>query len=1111
MNCPACGADNASSRAFCLECGHKLVIICPSCNFENTPQAKFCGGCGNNLQESVAEAPSPGSIGKAQAPAPSGAASAPERRQITVMFCDIVGSTELSSRLDPEVLTELYQGYRAATEEVILSFEGYIAEYLGDGIVAYFGYPQAQENAAERSVRAALATIEALKTAQLSAPGEEEGLSVRIGIATGLVVAGDLLGATEEAQVRTVVGETPNLAARLQGLATPNSVVIGENTRALLGNLFALEALPPAELKGLPAPVTPYLVAGLAESSQAEDESGSDGPLVGRTRQLGIFDELWRDVREGRGSALLISGEPGIGKSRLTREFARRLESEDHIWLLLKSSPFHQNTAFFPVADLLRRVFDFGVQREDPDALERMAAGILTTGFEREEALPLLCELLSVPYQGEDRTSGLSAEARRRRTLELLSGWVRRLAENTPVVLLAEDLHWTDPSTLELLDALVEQSAGCATIVVGTSRPEFEHSWRQLHVTSIPLTPLRSDDIVALMKDLSGGASLPKNVLEQVAFRTDGVPLYVEELTRSVLESGLVRLEGDHFERTDPLPEQAIPATLQDSLMSRLDRLGSAKELAQRAAVIGRDFSFELIAALADRDSGELVQDLQRLVEAQLVFQQGLPPRATYSFKHALVQETAYQSLLKKRRADLHGRVAETIISEDPDRAEREPEVLARHFSEAERLEEAVQAFLRAAAAARSRSAQVEAVNHVKQGLTLIERITEGAARDSLELSLLITLQAPLISTSGYANPEVEEVCARARSLCETAAASPMLPYAVYGLTTFYLNSCNLPACQDACEQLLRLTDQPDYADHLIAAHLQLSFVNYFAGQLSTSLEHAEQAIAAYDIERHSRLTYGQDPGASAHAQASVVAWQLGEVDRAVELGKAGVALARQLNDPFTLAMTQSYLSYTHVHRQDRKAALALAESSIALCDEQNFPQWGNQARVIKGWSLADGSATTEEGLTMITTALGELAQVGMVVGGPYFMTMLVEAFINAGMYDGALATIDNALGLAAARGNHWMNANHLQLKAGLILEGHVESTEDPRALLNESVSHARSTGSRIHELRALCLLIRHGLAGAAEPERLNELLNGLSEGADTVDLIAARAVADAG
>jgi class 3 adenylate cyclase/tetratricopeptide (TPR) repeat protein len=1111
--CTSCSKENEAGRKFCGQCGAQLFVLCGHCEAPNSPEDRFCGDCGERLANAASSSTSESPRAASTVHLTTHTEKPAERRHLTVLFCDLIGSTELSSRLDPEELTDIYASYRKLCEQVVARYDGYVAEYLGDGIVVYFGYPNALERSAERAVRAALAVIDAVNSGG-AAEGEEDprteaisgtqisgqALSAHIGIATGLVVAGDLQDASSTAQVRAVIGEAPTIAARLQSHAPADCVVISRETKHLIGDSFEYELWNQGGSSDEPMG---FLVR--RPSAQNGLTTGSEQAhnlFVGRERELALFADRWASVKEGQGETILISGDPGIGKSRVLLEMQARLADEPHLTLELSASPFYANTAFYPVAQLLRRQFDLPDTGMNESAIARLAEGLADMGWPEAGSLPLLAELLSFPYSGGDANADLSAEGRRLKTLELLSEWVLKLADRQPLLLLAEDLHWTDPSTLDLLERLIRMGANHALLVVATFRPEFENLAESFpNLTTLPLQPLRKPEVESLVKDLAHGLALPSSMIDQVALKTDGVPLFVEELTRTLLESDLLRQEGDRWERTDPLPEMSIPSTLQDSLMVRLDRLGTAKELAQRAAIIGREFGYPLLTAISGRSEQELAEDLHTLVSSRLVYTHGSPPHASYIFKHALIRDAAYESMLKRHREPLHEAVATALSTQFPELAAREPEVLAAHYAEAGKTDEAVKHYLLAGKVARSRSADHEAVNHLRKGIELVSEVPT-AERDQLELSLLITMVPTLISTIGYADPAVEKACARARALCEAVGSSPDVPLAIYWLANFYMNSSQLPACREMGQQLLALSEEEGNELHRPAALLMLGFVNYFDGRLEECMHYIQLNMECYDLERDRGLfeIYGQDPGASAYGVATVAAWQLGKVDTAVEYGRRGVELAQAIGDPFTQAMTEAFNAYTRIHRRERTEALRLTRASIPLCEEQAFPQWLNQAHVACGWCLADGSETTGEGLSQLQLGLEELAKTSMVIGAPFFMTLLVEALINAGQHEAAAETTDQILALSNALGNKWMDSNLLRIKAELMLTHQPDNRTAAREIIDRALHCARDTGSRVYEVRTLCLAWHHNLATPEDTERLAQLNNELEAGEGTLD-----------
>jgi class 3 adenylate cyclase len=603
-----------------------------------------------------------------------------ERRQLTVMFCDLVSSTALSSRLDPEDMREVILGYQGACSGVMPTYDGFIAKFMGDGVLAYFGYPRAHEDDAERAVRAGLDIIAAVGRIKTRSGAR---LEVRIGIATGLVVVGDLIG-EGTSQEQAVVGDTPNLAARLQGLAGPGTVVVAASTRRLLGDLFKLRDLGPHEVKGLADPVNAWAVEGLsaAESRFEAVRATRMTGFVGRNHEIGLLLDRKRLAWQGEGQIVLISGEAGIGKSRMAAAVSERLAAEPHTRLRYQCSPYRTNSTLYPFIAHLERVAE--IKPDDPpeQKLDNLEA-VLAKGASRVQAIaPILAALLSIPFDGRYPPLTLSPTQQRRQTLAALLDQLEELARHESILLVFEDVHWADATSLELLDLMVDRLGHLPVLAIFTFRPGFEPAWAGLrNVTTLALGRLERPQVQAMVEQVTGGRALPAEVMKEIINKTDGIPLFVEELTKTVLEAGILVGDAEGYRLDGPLPPLAIPATLQDSLMARLDRLAPIKEIAQIGSAIGREFSYTLLKTVAGRDEAALRSGLAQLEEAELVFRRGGPPEAVYKFKHALVQDAAYESLLKSRRQVLHRRIAETLRDHFPAIAETEPEVVAHHFT----------------------------------------------------------------------------------------------------------------------------------------------------------------------------------------------------------------------------------------------------------------------------------------------------------------------------------------------------------------------------------------------------------------------------------------------
>src|SRR4051794_12063497 len=730
-----------------------------------------------------------------------------ERRQLTVAFVDLVGSTELNRRLDPEDMCELIRAYQNLVAGEVTRFEGHVAMYMGDGVLAYFGWPRAHEDAAERAVRAGLAV--AAGVPGIAAPTGER-LAARVGVATGPVVVGELIG-SGEAREREVFGETPNLAARLQGLAEPGAVVVAEGTRRLVGGLFVYSDLGPRSLKGFAEPVRAWRVLGegAAESRFDARQAGAATPLVGREHELGLLLDRWERAKDGEGQVALLSGEPGIGKSRLVRALQERLVGEPHTVLGQFCSPYHANSALHPVICLLERAARLGRDEPPEERLAKLEAVLGRSGDRLDEAVPLLAALLGIPTGTRYPALTLTPEAQKRRTLRALVDQLAGPAAQLPVLALYEDVHWIDPSTLELVGLVIERIRQLRVLVLITFRPEFQPPWTgQAHVTALSMSRLARRQGAALVARVTGDKPLPAAIVEQIVARTDGVPLFVEELTKTILESGLLADAGDHYELHGPLPPLAIPTTLHDSLMARLDRLAPVKEVAQIGAVIGREFSHELLAAVTPMPGDLLDAAVQRLVDSELVFRRGTPPEATYSFKHALVQDAAYQSLLRSKRRQLHARIAQALERRFLDAGEAGPEVLAWHLTAAGLAERAIPYWRRAGESAAGRSDNAEAVAHLSKTLELLGTLPDTPERTEEELALRLAIGGPLIAAKGYAAPEVEQTYGRASALCDQLGRSAELFPVLRGLWNCYLVRGELRRAHDLAERLVGLAEE---------------------------------------------------------------------------------------------------------------------------------------------------------------------------------------------------------------------------------------------------------------------------------------------------------------
>lgn len=1036
-----------------------------------------------------------------------------ERRQLTVMFIDLVGSTELSRRLDPEEMREVMRAYQNLIAGEVARFEGYVAKFMGDGVLTYFGWPQAHEDEAERAVRAGLAiggAVSRLKTlaGQL--------LAVRVGIATGLVVVGDLVG-EGAAQEQAVVGDTPNLASRLQAMAEPGSVVIALATRRQIGDLFELADLGDHQVKGFDEPIRAWrVVRESATEGRFEARHGQRlTPLVGREHEIGLLLERFERAKYGEGQVVLLSGEPGIGKSRIVRGLRERLQDERYTPLSYFCSPFHVNSALHPIIGRLERAARF--QREDSAEIKlgKLAALVAQSAQNVGEVTPLVAALLRVPTGERYPPLNLTPEVQKRRTLEVLVDLLAGLAAKQPVLAVFEDVQWIDPSTLEFLELVVERVRRLAVLVIITFRPEFPPPWIDRdHVTSLVLGRLGRGQGTSVVEGVTGGKALPREVLDQIVIKTDGVPLFIEELTKQLLESGLLREAADRYLLTGPLPPLAIPTTLHDSLLARLDRLGPAKETAQFAAALGREFSHELLAAVTHLRDKELREALAQLVSAELIFRRGRPPDATYTFKHALVQDAAYAMLLKSRRQQLHARIAQVLTARFPDRVAAEPELLAHHHTEAGETELAVDNWLAAGQRAAERSANAEAVAHLRRGLELLKGLPDTVEHQRRELALQIALGTPLMATKGYGAPEADAAYARARELCDRVGDAAQLLPILYRQWAYHIVHPETRMARRLAEEFLRSAESQSADGPALVARRALGFSQYELGELIASRTNLLQACDLYVAERDKSLAfqYGHDNRPPALAVLSVVLWLLGHRDQAVQMRDEAIASAREIAHAHTLANAQTFAGCVFsVISRDWHSAREHAASLMIFTEQQRLALWHAWVRFFHSRALAE-PAPTEAVLTQMREALAEIDTTCTRNNRTFHLALLAEVHGRLGQAKMGLSVIDEALVQVEATDERWWEAEIHRVRGELLLSLTAENALEAETCFERAIAVARSQSAKSLELRAGTSLARLWQSKGRSDEAgalLTPIYGWFTEGFDSADLRDAKALLD--
>jgi len=1049
---------------------------------------RFCPSCGRPA------AGTPASIG--------------ERRQITVLFCDLVDSTALARRLDPEDLREILAAYQEIVGRIVGQLEGQIAQYLGDGVLVYFGYPHAHEDDALRAVSAALrirnslpALRDHVRTHVPSLTGKP--ICLRFGVHTGPVIVSPI--GDRQRQEQLALGDTVNLAARLQTRAEPDEILISDTTYRLIGGAFVAEHVELEQLKGIEGSVAAWRI--LQETSSRERiESFSDvhlTPFVGRASELAGLEARWERACGHHGQALLLVGEAGIGKSRLLRALRAKIteRTADANWIEFRGSALHQNSAFHAVAAFLEWLVD--LRRDQPLAgqIPKIERALEEAGLPLRQTMPLVASLLSLSLPAEYPADRVGAEELRQRTLEWLISWVFAGAERGPIVVAVEDLHWIDVSTLEFLGALRQRVHTTSLLLVMTARPDFESPW--CDVERMVLRPLRRTQAEAMIRHVAGDRALPDETVEEIVARTDGIPLFVEEITRTVTDGAIDTRRDSSL--------VAVPVTIQDSLMARIDRLGPARRVAQIASVLGREFSYELLAAVSSLDPGELERRLQLTIDAGLL-QCRDPTRRRYAFKHALIRDVAYQALLRSTRRRYHARVATILETHMPEMIESAPEVVALHCEEGGMVDRAVAYYTAAGQAATRKSAHVEAIRHLRRAIELLKQLPPDPDLNRRELELQMGLGPPLIALYGYGDPEAERVLLRARELSGEINDGPLRLHATYGLSTYYQARADLRTSIELGEECLKMAEAIGDAGLRMLGHLRLGLSLYYRGQHFRALAHHQHAAALYDSQLHRPLayTYGQDLGTLAAVYAAVALCALGEAQRAQASCEQALRLGEESQHPHTRAFVAAFAAAMFHMLREPEPAERLAASAVALGEERGFPLWVGFGRVVHGWARAALGRARLEAVEEIRSGIDLVTKIGTVVGRSYYLGILAETQVLTGDEDGALASLDEAIALAESSGITYWQPELLRLRAERLQEC------DPAEAItgfDRALEIARRQGARLHELRIATtssrLLRRLGRAAEAR-DLLAPIYEEATAGGETVDLRQAKAELDA-
>jgi class 3 adenylate cyclase/predicted ATPase len=1043
---------------------------------------------------------------------------AAERRHLSVLFCDLVGSTALATRLDLEDYRDVVRAYHQICAEVMQRFDGTVAQYLGDGVLVYFGYPHAHEDDAQRAVRAGLGILAAMGDLNTHLQREKGiQLGVRLSIHTGLVVIGDMGGAGRQEQL--ALGAVPNVASHIQGFAAPNTLSVSEATYRLVQGYFECQDLGVLTLKGVAEPIHVYRVLQENGARGRLDVAVTRGltPLVGRASEVTLLMERWEQAKAGQGQIVLLTGEAGIGKSRLIEMVKEYIAQEPHIRWECRSSEYYQNSALYPLTDLFQRILQWQQDETPDEKLGKLEQALRQYRLSLEESVPLFASLLALPLPEHQYPSlNLSPQRQRQKTLEALVAILLEQAEQQSVLFILEDLHWTDPTTLELLGLLLDQTPTASLLVLLTCRPHFQPAWHhRSYLTEMTLNRLSHAQVTQIVNRMTDGKTFPQEVLAQIVEKTDGVPLFVEEMTKAILESGHLKAVDGHYELIESFSTFAIPATLQDSLMARLDRLVTAKAVAQIAAVIGRQFTYPLLQVLSQLDETTLQHELGRLVEVEIVYQRGMLPHSTYMFKHALIQEAAYASLLKSTRQQYHQRIAQILEEQFPETADTQLELLAHHYTEAGRTEKAVHYWYQAGQRAIQRSAHVEAISHLTTGRELLKTLPETPERLHREVDMHITLGASLIATKGSAAPEVGQTYIRAHRLCHHLDDPYQLFPVLRGLWNHYCLRAEMQRAHAWGEQLLTLAQQIQDATMRIEAHRAMGQTLLYMGAITSAYTHLAQGISLDDPQQHRALPFlygGTDSGVFCRGQGAWALWFLGYADQGLTRIDEAVTLAQQMAHPFNLNFSLIATALFHQLRHEVRFTQEHSEAAMGLAKEQGFSYWMAFSAILHGWALAH-QGQAQEGIEQINQGLIAYRATGAEILRSYFLALLAEVHGIIEHPDIGLTALSEALLLTDAARVHWYESELYRLKGTLLLNLASDNQSEAETCFHKAIAIAQNQSSKSWELRAATSLARLWQQQGKRQEAhdlLAPIYGWFTEGFDTADLQGAKTLLEA-
>jgi len=1060
MQCSQCQFQNPAGMRYCGNCAAPLASLCTACHQQNPQTFKYCGFCGQALPVlplvSAATGSSSTAAGEAEQQMDvTTSKTLLERRQLTVMFVDLVGSSELSERLDPEDLREIITIYRDKCHQVISRYSGYIAQYLGDGILVYFGYPIAGEDDPCRAVHVALeitGIFKKLKTTLLNQ--FKVRVRVRIGIHTGLVIIGEQTSTESD---RLALGETPNIAARLQAMAQPDNICISNVTRSLVADEFQCISLGTHTPKGFTQALEIFEVRGETDFFQRQTTRTRFPctPLIGREQECGLMQDRLERAIEGIGQAVYVTGEAGIGKTRLIQEIHERLTVEKHLYIEIQGVSHYRNSPFHAVINYLNRAFNLGCELSIEAKREKVANVFAKYQLGSDRELALTCDLLGIPHEfGDVSSAALPSQIRKRNIITALFHMLQKMAEGKLLVIIVDDVQWLDPSTLELVGMMVDQASLWRMFVLLAFRNDYQLPWKaHSYVTHITLNRLPPKQAARLINALGNDKQLPDEIFQDIIQKTDGIPLFVEELMKMILASGKLIERGNRYELADMLYAVNIPVTLQDSLMASLDKLGADKELAQLIATLGREFIYDFLRAVVSMDEEKLQRQLSGLVSSELLQQRGLPPNASYCFRQALLQETAYQSLLKSTRMNYHRRIAGIIHDQFPDKIENQPEVYAHHLTEAGELAAAVNYWVQAGKFALQRYANLEAISHFNKGLELLHQLPQTRESMHQELHCLTALGQVLIMYKGYTSFKAARVFSQARKLCEKMPQNHQTFQVLAGLWRYYYTRGKLTRARRIAERLREISTRiQDPLLHIEADRIMGCTLFWLGEYIPANqfLQSGLQTIHRSNTLEFSGEDYSQDPCVANFANAALVQWFLGEQQQALHVAQEGITLARALQHPFSIVYALIFATIVSELADDKQQSKLLIDEAMSLAEYYGFGYWLAIGRMLQAWIYRQTGL--EEAIQIFDSTMTSFRQNGGNLAMTYFLSLLAQMHLQAGNFDLAGSKINTAIALAENSEEKFYYPELLRLKA--VIMG--ATGDDANELISECLDSAK-------------------------------------------------------